>query len=207
MAGFTPFTNNYSDLSDENGYQFEFKCDICGSGYRSEFIRSGMGTANTLLSGASSLLGGFLNSASSAADRVKDFTDRGARDEALQKASAELMGYFQRCPRDNRWVDETCWNSARGLCVNCAPNLAAEMEAERSSVEINQMRQAMQGETVFSGDLSARQTVCTNCEKPVGSEKFCANCGTPTGQNKCAQCGNDLAAGMRFCGNCGTKAF
>ena len=37
MAGFTPFTNNYRDLSDENGYQFEFVCDICGSGYRSEF--------------------------------------------------------------------------------------------------------------------------------------------------------------------------
>ena len=32
MAGFTPFTNNYSDLSDQNGYQFEFRCDICGSG-------------------------------------------------------------------------------------------------------------------------------------------------------------------------------
>ena len=35
MPGFTPFTSNYSDLSDENGYQFEFRCDICGSGYRS----------------------------------------------------------------------------------------------------------------------------------------------------------------------------
>ena len=32
MAGFTPFTSNYNDLSDENGYQFEFHCDICGSG-------------------------------------------------------------------------------------------------------------------------------------------------------------------------------
>ena len=30
MSGFTPFTNNYRDLSDENGYQFEFACDICG---------------------------------------------------------------------------------------------------------------------------------------------------------------------------------
>ncbi len=41
MAGFTPFSNNYRDLPDENGYQFEFVCDICGSGYRSEFQRSG----------------------------------------------------------------------------------------------------------------------------------------------------------------------
>ena len=35
MPGFTPFTDNYSDLSDGRGYQFEFRCDICGSGYRS----------------------------------------------------------------------------------------------------------------------------------------------------------------------------
>ena len=40
--------------------------------------------------------------------------------------------------------------------------------------------------------------------KPVGSEKFCSNCGAPTGQNKCANCGNDLAAGAKFCANCGT---
>jgi len=207
MSGFTPFTNNYTDLSDDSGYQFEFRCDICGSGYRSEFIRSNLGTAGSLLSGAGSLIGGLFYGAANVADRAKDLTDRGARDEALQKAANEIMPMFQRCPRDSRWVDETCWNTARGLCIGCAPNLAAEMEAERASAELNQMRTAMQGETVFSGDLSAKQTVCANCGKPVGSEKFCANCGTPTGQNKCAQCGADLAAGMHFCGNCGAKAF
>ena len=57
MSGFTPFTDNYSDLSDQNGYQFEFRCDICGSGYRSEFERSNLGTASNLLSGASNLIG------------------------------------------------------------------------------------------------------------------------------------------------------
>ena len=205
MAGFTPFTNNYTDLSDENGYQFEFRCDICGSGYRSEFIRSNLGTVGNLLSGASSIVGGFFNSAANAADRVKDITDRGARDDALEKAANEIMPLFTRCPRCNNWVDETCWNEARGLCVSCAPKLAAEMEAERANVEIQQMRQALQQETVFSGDTSARSTVCATCGKPVGSEKFCSNCGTPTGQNKCSQCGAELPVGARFCGNCGTK--
>lgn len=205
MPGFTPFTNNYSDLSDQNGYQFEFRCDICGSGYRSEFIRSNLGTVGNILQGASSLVGGFFGGASNAVDSLRDVTDRGARDEALKKAANEIMPLFTRCPRCNNWVDETCWNQARGLCVSCAPNLAAEMEAERSSVEMAQMREAMQNQTVFSGDTSAKQTVCTNCGKPVGSEKFCSNCGTPTGQNKCAQCGNDLVPGARFCGNCGAK--
>ena len=204
MAGFTPFSSNYSDMSDENGYQFEFRCDICGSGYRSEFIRSNLGTAGNILSGASNLLGGIFGSASSVADTAKDITDKGARDEALQKASNEIMHFFQRCPRNNLWVDETCWNEARGLCVSCAPKLAAEMEAERQAVEIQQMRQKIQSETVFSGDTATRTTVCTNCGKPVGSEKFCSNCGTPVGLAKCTNCGNDLPPGARFCGNCGT---
>jgi hypothetical protein len=203
MAGFTPFTENYSDLSDEHGYQFEFRCAICGSGYRSEFQRSAIGTASTLLSGASNLIGG-LWGASSATNTVKDITDRGARDEALKKASNEIMPLFKMCPRDHLWVDETCWNEERGLCVNDAPKLATELEAERASVQLSQMRQAMQGTTQFSGDVTARTTACTNCGKPVGSEKFCSNCGTPVGMAHCTNCGNELAPGARFCGNCGT---
>jgi len=205
MAGFTPFTENYNDLSDEHGYQFEFRCAICGSGYRSEFQRSALGTANTLLSGASSMFGG-LWGASNATNTVKNIADRGARDEALKKAANEIMPLFKQCPRDHLWVDETCWNEERGLCVNDAPKLATEMEAERAAVQLNQMRQAMESTTQFSGDTSARATVCTNCGKPVGSEKFCSNCGTPVGMAKCKSCGNDLAAGTRFCGNCGTPA-
>jgi hypothetical protein len=206
MAGFTPFSSNYTDLSDENGYQFEFRCDICGSGYRSEFIRSNLGTAGNILSGASSILGGFFGSASSAADKAKQITDRGARDEALKKASNDLMHYFQRCPRNNMWVDETCWNEERGLCVNCAPKLASEMEAARSQAQISQMQEQMSASTQFTGDLTTRTTVCTNCGKPVGSEKFCSNCGTPVGLGKCRNCGGDLAPGTKFCGNCGTPA-
>jgi predicted amidophosphoribosyltransferase len=79
------------------------------------------------------------------------------------------------------------------------------MEAERTSVELNQMREAMQTQTVFSGDTSARQTVCPSCGRPVGSEKFCANCGTSLGTSHCTQCGAELATGARFCGNCGAK--
>jgi len=205
MAGFTPFTSNFSDLSDENGYQFEFRCDICGSGYRSEFIRSNVGTAGNILSGASSLFGGMFGSASNAAQSAKDLMDRGARDDALKRAANEIMPLFTRCPRCNNWVDETCWNSQRNLCVGCAPNLVTEMEATRSEVELQQMRQTLQGETVFSGDTSARVTVCPKCQKPVGSEKFCANCGTPLGTAHCTQCGAELATGARFCGGCGAK--
>jgi len=203
MAGFTPFTDNYSDMSDENGYQFEFRCDICGSGYRSEFQRSTLGTAGSLLSGASNLMGG-LWGASNAANTIQNVTDRGARDEALKKAATEIMPHFTQCPRDHIWVDQKCWNDERGLCVNDAPKLASEMEAERASLQVQQMREAMATVQHFTGDTATRATVCASCGKPVGSEKFCSNCGTPVAMDKCANCGTDLAAGARFCGSCGT---
>jgi len=56
----------------------------------------------------------------------------------------------------------------------------------------------------FTGDTATRTTACTNCGKPVGSEKFYSNCGTPVGMAKCTKCGTDLAPGMKFCGSCGT---
>src|SRR5512137_444632 len=136
MAGFTPFTSNYSDLSDENGYQFEFRCDVCGNGYKSEFIRSSLGTASSVLGGASNLLGG-LWGARNAAQSARDLMDRGARDDALEKASNEIMPLFTRCTGCNKWVDETCFNRDRNLCTSCAPNLATEMERERATVELD----------------------------------------------------------------------
>jgi len=116
--------------------------------------------------------------ASNLADRAKDMTDRGARDEALKKAANEIMPLFTRCARCNKWADETCFNTARGLCVSCAPNLAAEMEAERASVELSQMRQTMAGETVFSGDTSARATVCKTCGN-IDTQNPCTVCTDP----------------------------
>ncbi len=205
MPGFTPFTSNYSDLSSNQGYQFEFRCDVCGSGYRSQFIRSKLATGATLLEGASGLLGGIFGRASYAADRAQDIADRGARDNALQQACNDIMPLFHRCVRCSSWVDETCFNAQRGLCVRCAPNLATEMEATRSEVELQQMRDAMQTQKVFSGDTSARSTECPNCGKPVGSEKFCSNCGQALGTPKCPKCGEEVATGARFCGNCGNK--
>jgi len=105
MPGFTPFTSNYQDLSSNQGYQFEFRCDICGSGYRSEFQKNVLGMGGSILGGASSILGGRFWGAANAANTAQDITDRDARDKALQKASNEIMPLFHRCVRRNNWVD------------------------------------------------------------------------------------------------------
>ena len=121
MAGFTPFTDNYSDMSDEHGYQFEFRCDICGSGYRSEFQRSALGTAGSLLSGASNLIGG-LWGASNAANTAQNITDRGARDGALQEGRDEIMPKFKQCPRDHVWVDATAGTRSAACASTTRPS-------------------------------------------------------------------------------------
>ena len=37
---FQSFTKNYEDMCTEAGFQFIFKCDECGDGYKSNFIES-----------------------------------------------------------------------------------------------------------------------------------------------------------------------
>ena len=37
---FQSFTKNYEDLCSEAGFQFVFKCDVCGDGYKSKFVES-----------------------------------------------------------------------------------------------------------------------------------------------------------------------
>src|SRR3712207_8965772 len=41
--GSTAFTRNYTDHSNDTGYQFEFHCDKCGNGHRSAFQASALG--------------------------------------------------------------------------------------------------------------------------------------------------------------------
>jgi hypothetical protein len=52
------FTRNYSDLSTDKGFQFEFFCDRCGTGYRTSFQPFVLGTVSSALDAASSLFGG-----------------------------------------------------------------------------------------------------------------------------------------------------
>jgi len=90
MAEKIEFTNNYRDLSTNRGFQFEFICNRCGNGYRSQFQTSATGTISTILDTAGSLFGGIFNSASDLSDRVKSATWQKSRDEALMKATKEI---------------------------------------------------------------------------------------------------------------------
>ena len=100
----TEFVRHYIDLSTADGFQFEFLCDRCGSGYLGPIqpaAEGGLGTAPSLPGVAG----------------VGD----AARQEALARAIEEARRHFRECGRCSQWVDAACWNEGRGLCVDCEP--------------------------------------------------------------------------------------
>lgn len=133
------FTQNYHDLSTTQGFQFEFYCDRCQSGFRTSFKPFATGIASNILETAGGLFGGVLGRAASVGERVRSATWERAHDQAFEAAIEELKPEFIQCPRCSAWVcREKCWNTGKGLCKNCAPDLGVEMAAAQAnrSVEV-----------------------------------------------------------------------
>ncbi|PWB53474.1 MAG: zinc ribbon domain-containing protein [Anaerolineales bacterium] len=208
------FTRNYEDLSTNQGFQYEFKCDRCGTGYRTRFQPSVLGTAASALSTASNIFGGFLNSLSNAGENMRSASWEKAHDEAFLKAVEEIKPDFIQCPRCTSWVcKKTCWNEKRGLCKQCAPDLGVEMaaaQASRTTEEIWAHSKVAEEDLAMMKEEAWREGVratCPSCGKPLpGKTKFCPECGAEVlADIKCAQCGAKLAANAKFCPECGAK--
>jgi len=116
--GSIAFTRNYTDHSNDTGYQFEFHCDKCGNGYRSTFQASALGVGSKLARGLGSLFGGnALWNAGQAGEYMKDGLRGPAWDSAFQKAIEEIKPKFHQCHRCGHWVcPDVCWNETRSLC-------------------------------------------------------------------------------------------
>lgn len=208
------FTRNYADLSTEQGFQFEFYCDHCGSGYRTRFQPSVLGKVSTALDAASSLVGGVFGRAADLSQRARSATWERAHDEAFEKAMEELRPEFVQCPRCQAWVcREQCWNVQKGLCKECAPDLGVEMaaaQAQRTVEEIHAHAQVAEEDRVMLQEKSWRQGVratCPQCNAPLpGQVKFCPSCGARIqAQAHCTECGAKLLPGAKFCPECGAK--
>ncbi|HVW28456.1 MAG TPA: zinc ribbon domain-containing protein [Polyangiaceae bacterium] len=210
-----PFTRNYTDHSNDQGFQFEFFCDKCGSGYRSEFQRNSLGFAAQMIKAAGSLFGGEVARAGWGADQLKDAFRGPAWDAAYKHAIEECKPKLRQCTKCGQWVcPEVCWNHERGLCENCAPDLAEHAAAAQAQVAVEQAweqaRNAdqMRGFDVQKQKLSAPAT-CGKCQASLApNAKFCAGCGNPvtnaaSGPKFCSGCGTQLQAGARFCQSCG----
>jgi hypothetical protein len=209
----TPFTRNYTDRSNDTGYQFEFHCDKCHNGYRSSFKASALGVGSKIAKGLGSLFGGSkMWQAGVAADHMKDGLRGKAWDDAFESAIQEIRPKFHQCTRCGHWVcPEVCWNEGRQLCEACAPNLAEEAAHHQAQVASQQMYEKIRKvDQVGDVDASAQMLAqCPGCRARIEpGTKFCASCGKPVGtaaaaKKFCTGCGKQLAAGAKFCGECG----
>jgi hypothetical protein len=219
MATMVPFTNNYSDRSTREGYQFEFYCMRCGNGYASSFQHSVTGFGGRLLKLGGDLVGGEVGAKASQfgwdAEWLRDGTRGRTRDRALAKAVDEMAAHFEQCHRCGQWVCEPiCWNGERGLCTTCAPKLDQEIAGMQASAQINQLNQKIQ-EVDWTKDVNYRDpgvARCPACQGETGGGKFCQHCGTaltaaPGAARKfCGNCGTALGPAALFCAECGTAA-
>jgi len=202
------FTRNYTDRSNDQGFQFEFHCDKCGNGHMSAFEASAIGMASSFLKAAGRFFGGTLSRAAYAGDHVKDALRGKAWDDAYGNAVNEAKKHFKHCTRCGHWVcPEACWNESRGLCEDCAPNLAEEAAHIQSKVAVEQSwDKARKVDQVADLDMKAQRMVaCPHCNARIEGGKFCPECGKPlSAKTECGKCGAEMAAKAKFCPECGT---
>lgn len=208
------FTRNHRDHSNDSGFQFEFFCDKCGNGHRSSFQTNAVSVAAKLFKAAGSLFGGSaMWNAGHAADHIKDGLRGSGWDGAFKAAIEEIRPKFRQCTRCGHWVcPEVCWNEARALCEDCAPDLGEHAAAIQAQVAVEQLQGKARAVDQTEGvDMSVKVAAqCTGCQaRLTPGAKFCPDCGkaTVTAAPKafCAECGAAKPGPDKFCPACGAK--
>lgn len=215
------FTRNYHDHSTEAGFQFEFYCDICNDGFKSSFIESttykkgknlrgitrGAGVLGDLLGGALGSLGNSIERGGYVlSDRFEDRSPEWQKEheKAFELAQNEAQRHFHRCHNCHQYVCDSDFNEDEGLCVECAPRQEIYVAKARAEAMRRNIDEKANTATVWDDKIESKTTVCPTCGKPAGTGKFCNNCGASMALNKCQNCGQENAQGVKFCNNCGT---
>jgi hypothetical protein len=208
------FSDNYKDLSRQSGvtagFQFEFYCERCNDTWRTEFVPYRGGQASGWLHKASGFLGGIMGGVGDAVEGLAEAGWGSARDDAFKKAIEQAKDHFHRCAKCYQYVCDSCWNSAKGLCLNCAPSAEVEIEAARAQGEVYAAGEKAALEGIQRGkkmDVKRdRQLVCPKCNTETRGAKFCPNCGEKLGtKSACPECSTEVEPGTKFCPECGHK--
>ena len=212
------FSNNYRDLCERYGtgagFQFEFSCSRCNDTWRSPFEAyvggRAAGWANKAAGVAWGLFGRAGNEVSTAVDGLAGAGYGNARDAAFQRAIDNAKGHFNRCARCTSYVCGRCWNAGQGLCLNCAPDTAAEaLAAQQRGLNdmVSQRAYSAGQQNGQSYDVDTpRQLVCPQCRTETHGAAFCPGCGHRLAQEvQCGQCSAALPEGAAFCPSCGTR--
>ena len=202
-----PFTSNFTDLSSQRGYQFQFFCKKCGNGYMSSFQASKMGMAASAASAAATLFGGIFGRAAQSAQALQSVVGGPAHDAALDAAVREIAPKFKQCTRCGTWVCEpVCWNGKAGLCETCAPDMDEEISAAQAAAAKEQVAQKAR-EVDYLGQRNLAQVaaaICPSCGAKTQGGRFCPECGKAIHtKQKCAGCGAEADGSPKFCPECG----
>lgn len=213
------FSNNYRDLCQQSGtgagFQFEFYCECCNDTWRSPFEPYRSGQASGWMREAGGLLGSLLGNFGNQIDNAADGLARAgwgtARDGAFKTAIGAAEKHFHRCAHCHRYACDRCSNEESGLCVNCAPDLAAEVQAARHAGTVqaatDNARAAGAGLAATVDVTTSRTLVCPECHTETHGAKFCPQCGHNLSlKAQCKGCQSELPAGSRFCPECGQPA-
>jgi hypothetical protein len=203
-----PFTDNYSDLSGNRGFQFKFHCQKCGNGYMSTFRSNTLGAAASVAQSVSGLLGGLFSGAAQSAEQLQQMVAGPQHDSALKAAVEEIRPLFKQCSRCGNWVCEpVCWNKKAGLCETCAPDLEEEISSAQAQAARQQIiEKAREIDYVGKRDLSQMDAAtCPACGAKAQGGKFCPECGASfSPKKKCQSCGTEAEGSPKFCPECGT---
>jgi hypothetical protein len=212
MSALVPFTDNFHDLSNHEGYQFEFRCERCGNGYRSPFQRDKLAAGGRLLRGLGSFSNkwGIVDKLGHASNELVDrFTGSAAKDKALASAVETVRPHFLQCRACGDWVcKDVCWNHDIGQCLNCSPHVVDELSRAQAAAQVEQLREkAREIDWTRDVDVTTRARVsCPSCNATVAGGKFCPECGANLQpKHECTNCGTTLG-GAKFCPECGQKA-
>lgn len=206
------FSDNYRELSVQHGvnagFQFEFHCERCNDTWRTDFVPYRSGQASGWLGKAAGMFGGLLGEVGSAADGLALAGWREARDVAFKEAVERAKSHFHRCAKCFQYVCDTCWNSASGLCYNCAPSAEVEIEAAKAQGAVYAAGEKAALEGIHQGkqmDVKReRQLVCPQCKAETHGAKFCPECGTKLAvAGECPACSAPVQPGAKFCPECG----
>ncbi len=212
----THYTRNTRDVSRsphevDAGFQFEFYCERCHDTWRSPFEPYRRGQIAGWLGRAASLFSGLAYDAGRAAAGLADAGYGEARDEAFRQAIQRSEQHFHRCGRCSNQCCSKCWNTPKGLCLNCAPDLQAEVEQARSEGEVMRARERahLAGENLANQvDVERPSTnACPKCKAPTLGSKFCPECGcnlAAFARLTCRKCQTVLPGNVKFCVECGT---
>lgn len=208
--GLRDFVKNHEDMSDDNGFQFKFFCDICGDGYLTRYKEAPFAKAKSVArvaEGLGALLGRSTYGAGSTMDALQDAKWREAKERAFDEAVAEARGHFTKCPGCAKYVCASCWNDQALMCVDCAPREAVVVQKARARAFQATTEQVMASKDLTAEVAAAEGSLikCPVCGKPTTLGKFCEACGAPLDKKACPNCGAKLSISARFCGNCGTR--